>query len=123
MAKILVADDEADVRELVKYALERDQHQVLETSSGSETLELLKKETVDLLILDVMLPGMDGYTLQLQLAQDKKTRFIPVIVLTALHPSKSMFAKFSQVREFVPKPFDPMELAGLVQRTLASPVK
>jgi CheY-like chemotaxis protein len=123
MARILVADDEADVRQLCRDVLERSGHQIVEAATGAETLDFLKSDTADLVILDVMLPGVDGYTIQLEMAKDEKTRRIPVIVLTALHPTKAMFAKFAQVREFVMKPFDPTELGRLVEKVLAAPVK
>lgn len=123
MANILVADDEAEVRQLVRYALEKGGHQVFETTTGTDAAAFLKSNPVDLLVLDVMLPGMDGYTLQMQLAQDPKTRDIPVVVITASQPAKGMFAKFPQVREALLKPFDPTELSSKVDKILAATKK
>ena len=118
MATILVADDEPGIRELVCRTLEKQGHQMLETEDGPGTLTLLRQRPVDLLILDVMLPGMDGYEVQLQLCQEEKTKDIPVIILTALHPSKSLFTKFTQVKEFIAKPFEPELLAESVAHIL-----
>jgi len=119
MARILVADDEVVVRDLLRYGLEREGHEVLEAGTGPQALDTLKKNPVDLLVLDVMLPGMDGYTLQLEMAQDEKTKGVPVIILTALHPTKTLFSKFAQVKAFVAKPFDPTEMSRLVGQVLA----
>lgn len=60
--KILIADDEPEIRELLRLYLEKEGYQVLESANGIETLELLKKESVDLLVLDIMMPGMDGFS-------------------------------------------------------------
>ena len=70
MATILLAEDDASTREIARIVLERGGHAVLEASSGTEALALLKKENVDLLLLDIMLPGLDGHSLLLQLAED-----------------------------------------------------
>jgi CheY-like chemotaxis protein len=119
MAKILVADDEHVVRDLIRYGLEQEGHEVLEAGTGPEAINVLKKTRVDLLILDVMLTGMDGYSVQLALAQDPKMQKIPVIVITALQTTKKLFAKFPQVKGFMPKPFDPPELSRLVSEVLS----
>lgn len=123
MAKILIADDEMSVRELLRFALERDGHEVLEAATGLSTLAALKKNnsSIDLLVLDVMLPGMDGYGLQMEMAQDPALREIPVVVLTAVRPLKNLFQKFDQVKSFVMKPFDPVEFARTVKTLLSAP--
>jgi CheY-like chemotaxis protein len=121
MAKVLVADDDADIRQLVRELLEKNKHQVFETATGSDTLEFLKAKPADLLVLDVMMPGMDGYALQMQLAQDPKTRNIPVVVISALKPAEGMFAKFPQVRGFLLKPFEPGEFLKTVDSLLKAP--
>jgi CheY-like chemotaxis protein len=118
MAKILVAEDESDIRELIRHVLMADGHEVRECASGPEALAALEKESVDLLLLDVMLPGMDGHTLQLRLSQAERTRSLPVIVLSALGFAKDMFAKFPQVREFIVKPFHTDDLLAAVRRVL-----
>jgi two-component system alkaline phosphatase synthesis response regulator PhoP len=122
LAKILIADDELSVRELLRFALERDGHQIIESATGLSTLDALKKnKPIDLLVLDVMLPGMDGYALQMEIAQDPDLSRIPVIVLTAVRPLRNMFEKFGQVKSFIMKPFDPVELAQNVKALLAAP--
>lgn len=104
--KILIADDEEEIIELLRCTLEPAGYQVKSISYGTTLLSLLKTENPDLLILDVLLPGMDGYSLQLQLAQEESTRDMPVIVLTALPAARSLFEKFPQVKAFINKPFD-----------------
>jgi CheY-like chemotaxis protein len=124
MAKILIADDEVSVRELIRFALERDGHEIIEAGTGPATLQALKTQMpIDLLILDVMLPGIDGYTLQLDMAQDPVLKEIPVIVVTAVHPIKNMFRKFPQVKSFITKPFDPTELSQLIKSLLETSQK
>src|SRR3989338_709202 len=97
MAKILVADDEPTVLQFCAFALERDKHTVLTAETGPETLGKLMAEKPDLLLLDVMLPGMDGYTLQLRMSENEALFKVPVIIMTALKPALSLFSKFAQV--------------------------
>jgi len=114
MATILVADDDNDIREMVRFALEKSGHRILEAETGAQTLELLQKAPVDLLILDVMMPGMDGHEVQLQMSKDEKLQKIPVVVISAMQVTRNMFLKFPQVRKFVPKPFDPFDLSKII---------
>jgi CheY-like chemotaxis protein len=104
--KIVVADDEEEIIELLKFALEPQGYAVEGVSHGAHLLPRLKLDRPDLLILDVLLPGIDGYSLQLQMAQDAATRDIPVIIITALPASRSLFEKFEQVKGFINKPFN-----------------
>lgn len=107
MAKtVVVADDEDEIVELLRTALESHGYTVLSTSHGAKLPELIKSSRPDLLLLDVLLPGLDGYSLQLQFAQDETTRHLPVIVITALPAARTLFEKFEQVKLFMHKPFD-----------------
>ena len=118
MAKILIADDEPDVLELCKIALQKKKHTISTAETGLLALEKLKREKPDLLILDVMLPDMDGYTVQLQMSQDQSLSHIPVIIITALKPALELFDKFDQVSTFLPKPFQTKDLIEAVDRAL-----
>lgn len=121
MAKtIIVADDEEEIVELLRMALEAQGYAVVATSQGAKLPELIKLHKPDLLLLDVLLPGLDGYSLQLQIAQDEATRHIPVIVITALPAARSLFEKFEQVKLFVNKPFDTDELSAHIKEILGS---
>ena len=75
----------------------------------------------DLVILEVMIPGIDGYSLQMKLAAEPETSKIPVIVLTALEPAKALFQKFPQVVDFMTKPFKTEDLLDVVRRVLVPP--
>ncbi|OGR93793.1 MAG: hypothetical protein A2V88_05235 [Elusimicrobia bacterium RBG_16_66_12] len=66
-------------------------------------------------MLDVMLPGVDGYSLQVKISQDPATKDLPIVVLTALEPSRTLFQKFPQVVGFMTKPFKPEDLLKTVQ--------
>ena len=119
MAKILVADDEPTILQFCVFALEREKHTVTTADTGPDTYVKLKDEKPDLLILDVMLPGMDGYTLQLQMSEDESLFRIPVIVVSALKPALSLFAKFAQVSSFLAKPFPAEDLITAVNKALS----
>lgn len=118
MPKILIADDEPEVVQFCTFVLEKQKHAVLSAGTGPKTMETLKQEKPDLLILDVMLPGMDGYTVQLQMAQESELANIPVVIITALKPAKGLFDKFSQVKGFLGKPFQAEELLDAVNQAL-----
>ena len=118
MAKILVADDEPTVLHFCSVALEREGHVVVTAQTGPETLEKLKKEKPDLLVLDVMLPGMDGYTLQLHMSEDERFFRTPVVVISALKSSLGLFGKFAQVSSTIPKPFLAEDLVNAVNVAL-----
>ncbi len=121
MATILIADDESDIRDYARSVLERNGHRVLEAASGPAALSALAVEKPDLLLLDVMLPGMDGHTLQMHLSSDERLKKLPVIVVTALDFTQEMFAKFPQVRGFLAKPFTPVQLDQAVRQVVPTP--
>jgi two-component system alkaline phosphatase synthesis response regulator PhoP len=119
MAKILVADDEICVQGLMRDILEAESHQVLTVSNGSDVIPTLKKERPDLLILDVMMPGVDGFSLQDTISKDPELSRIPVIVATAQHSFLQMFKKFRQVTGMLRKPFKNEELIATVKDVLS----
>ena len=119
MAKrILVIDDESDMLNLIRYTLEHVGYEVTTCDNGRDAWDALLKTKPDLLLLDVMLPGVDGYSLQLKISQDDATKNVPIIVLTALEPSKTLFQKFSQVRGFMTKPFRTDALVEAVEKAI-----
>lgn len=120
MAKILIADDEPDIIQFCEFALREGKHTIVPAYSGPQTLEKLRKEKPDILILDIMLPGMDGYTIQLHMAQDETLSHIPVIVISALKPALGLFDKFEQVSTFLSKPFHAEDLVRAVDDILNS---
>lgn len=116
--KILVIDDEPEMLNLVRFTLERAGYEVSTCDNGRQAWDTIIKTSPDLLILDVMLPGIDGYSLQIKISQDESTKNIPIIVLTALEPSKTLFQKFSQVAGFMTKPFKTEALLETVQKAI-----
>ena len=117
--KILVVDDDPEISSLVQYTLESLGHQVKICDNGREVLEVLHSYKPELLVLDVMLPGMDGYSLTAQIAEDAELNKMPIIVLSALEPSRTMFQRFSQVAGFLTKPFNTDDLTEAVKNGLA----
>jgi DNA-binding response OmpR family regulator len=93
-------------------------HQVRICDNGREVLDVLHSYKPDLLILDVMLPGIDGYSLANQITENAETRRMPIIVLSALEPSRTMFQKFSQVKAFLTKPFNTDDLMESIKTAL-----
>jgi len=83
MKTILVVDDEQEIRELEKKKLEKYDYKVITASSGEETLEVCKTTKPDLIILDIAMPGLDGYAVAIQLKKAKATENIPIIFITA----------------------------------------
>ncbi len=116
--KVLIIDDEPEMLKMISYALEKAGFKTATCDSGKQALAAISSHKPDLLILDVMLPGIDGYSLGQQIAGNPETKGIPVIVLTALEPSKPLFQKFSQVVAFMTKPCNIDELVSQVQKAV-----
>ena len=116
MATVLVVDDEPIVREVVIRYLEREGHTTLETGHGDRARELLEQQTPDLVVLDVMLPGMDG----LELCRWIRARSdLPVILLTARGEEADRIVGLELgADDYVTKPFSPRELAARVRTVL-----
>lgn len=115
MGRVLVVDDEADVLLLCRLNLQQRGHEVLEASEGNRALELARDRHPDVIVLDLMLPGMTGYEVLETLKQDEQTSHIPILVLTA----KSLRADRDRshglgAADFLTKPFLPTELCELV---------
>jgi len=120
MAKILVVDDERETAQLVAIILEKEGHQVVQAHSGPEALDVLHRAlTPDLILSDVTMPDMDGYTFVSQLQAEEGTRDIPVVMLTGRDGMKETFQLFTNVLDFISKPFDAKELRTRVQSALA----
>ena len=113
-----MVDDDLEISSLVQYTLESMGHQVKLCDNGREVMDMIRSYKPDLLILDVMLPGIDGYSLANLITEDAETRQLPIIVLSALEPSRTMFQKFSQVAAFLTKPFNTDDLMEAVKTAL-----
>ena len=108
MAKesILVVEDEDDIRELLRYNLAKEGYQVTGSASGEEALKAVKAARPDLLVLDLMLPGMDGLEVCRSLKQDPQTRNLPIVMLTAKGEEADIVAGLELgADDYVTKPF------------------
>jgi two-component system alkaline phosphatase synthesis response regulator PhoP len=126
MAKehILVVDDEEDILELVRFNLAREGYDMFCTTSGEEALEIARKEHPDLLVLDLMLPGIDGLEVTKILKNDVKTRDIPIIMLTAKGEEADIVTGLELgADDYVTKPFSPRVLVARVRAALRRKVK
>jgi two-component system alkaline phosphatase synthesis response regulator PhoP len=121
MAKILVVDDDKSIVELLRHLLSRDGNTVCVAYDGRAGLSAARTEKPDMIILDVMMPEIDGITVSGILFQDPAMRLIPVLILTAKGSARGMLELLPNVRLYMDKPFDPPELIKNVQRLLAVP--
>ena len=116
---ILVVDDEEDVLELVRYNLDRSGYRVETASSGEEALAKARRKLPDLVILDLMLPGMDGLEVCKRLKNNVKTEGLPIIVLTAKGEETDVVTGLELgADDYVTKPFSPKVLIARVRRIL-----
>jgi DNA-binding response OmpR family regulator len=117
---VLVIDDEQSIRMLCRVNLAASGMEVLEAANGDEGLELARSERPDLVLLDVMMPGRDGWTVARALADDPETREIPIIFLTARADAadRRLGQRLGGVG-YVVKPFDPVYIGELVEDVLA----
>jgi len=121
MAKehILVVDDEADIRELVEYNLAKEGYKVACAATGEEALKKARAGAPGLIILDLMLPGMDGLEVCRTLKGDTKTRGIPIVMLTAKGEESDIVAGLELgAADYVTKPFSPRVLVARVRAVL-----
>jgi len=117
--KILVVDDEEDILELVKYNLEREGFQITCAESGEKALKSTRHERPDLIVLDLMLPGIDGLEVARQLKQDQKTAGIPVVMLTAKGEEADIVTGLELgADDYVTKPFSPRVLIARIKAVL-----
>jgi len=120
MTKVLVIDDEAPIRLLCRVNLEAERMEVLEAADGPNGLELARSDRPDVILLDVMMPGLDGWRVAEQLLMDPATSGIPIIFLTARAEFRDR-ARGLDIGgvDYVTKPFNPLELAPLVEDVIA----
>jgi DNA-binding response OmpR family regulator len=119
MARILVVDDDKDIFEVVKYVAAQDGHEILHAVNGRQGLERAIADKPELIILDIMMPEMDGLTLNTHLASEMATKNIPVLILTAKGRMREMFSAAANVRGYMDKPFEPSELQVQIKTILA----
>jgi DNA-binding response OmpR family regulator len=119
VTKVLVIDDEAPIRLLCRVNLEAEKIDVLEAADGEAGLELARAELPDVILLDVMMPGLDGWQVAERLFDDEGTSEIPIIFLTARAElrDRARGLELGGV-DYITKPFNPTELAAVVEGLL-----
>ena len=121
MARIAVIDDEESVRRLLQLVLELAEHEVLLAEDGVQGLDMIRHQHPDLIVLDVMMPSMDGLTMLKQLHAEEKAQGIPVLVLTAATLSAVAVELLrSGADQVMTKPFDPAKVVAAVNDLLAA---
>lgn len=115
--KILACDDERHIVRLIQVNLERAGYTVVSAFDGTEALKKVEADKPDLIVLDVMMPKMDGFEVLKRLQANPETRDIPIIMLTAKAQDADVFRGWSSgVSAYLTKPFNPLELLTFVKR-------
>jgi DNA-binding response OmpR family regulator len=117
---ILCVEDEPEMIDLIRLILARKGFEVIGAAGGVEGLRLIRSEQPDLVLLDLMMPDMDGWEVYQQIKANESTRSIPVIVVTAKAQSidKVLGLHIAKVDDYIAKPFSPQDLMASVERVL-----
>jgi DNA-binding response OmpR family regulator len=121
--KVVCIEDEPEMIDLFKLILSRKGFEVYGARGGREGLEIIHQHTPDLVMLDLMMPDMDGWEVYQQLKADEATKNIPVIIVTAKAQNidKVLGLHIAKVDDYIAKPFSPKELVDSVERILNPP--
>ncbi len=119
MAKILIVDDDPSIVELLQFLLNREGHTLSIARDGQAGLTMAQQTNPDLIVLDVMMPEMDGMTVSATLFQNPVTRRTPILILTAKGHARGILGLVPNVSVYMDKPFEPEELLRNVRRLLA----
>ena len=122
MKCILCVEDEPEMIDLIRLILGRRGFDVKGAAGGVEGLKMIRQEMPDLVLLDLMMPDMDGWEVYQQMKADEKTKSIPVIVVTAKAQSidRVLGLNIAKVDDYIAKPFSPQDLMNSVERVLKS---
>jgi len=120
--QILCIEDEPEMIDLIRLILGRRGFEVVGATGGKEGLEKVRQQPPDLVLLDLMMPDMDGWEVYQQMKADEKTRDIPVIVVTAKAQSidKVLGLHIAKVDDYIAKPFSPQDLLNSVEKVLGA---
>ena len=118
MKTVMFVDDEDDVRESVKLLLQKWGYKALVADSGYDCLKKLKIEKPDLILLDIMMPGMDGWDTCAKIKADKKTESIPIVFLTAKNDPISTSMGRIASSDYITKPFDINDLKKRIESAI-----
>jgi len=119
--RVVYVEDEQEMIDLVRLILGRKGYEVIGANGGREGLSLIQSEIPDLVLLDLMMPDMDGWDVYQQMKADEKTRQIPVIIVTAKAQNidKVLGLHIAKVEDYIAKPFSPIELIQSVEKILS----
>ena len=117
--KVLVADDDKNIINIIRYSLDSDKFEVLEAANGKEALGMVFSRSPDMLILDIMMPEMDGYMVCEELTEHDSTKNLPIIILSAkASVDDKVKAMGLGIDDYMVKPFDPRELEARIKMRL-----
>ena len=120
--KIVLAEDEPQIARLIEFKLKKEGYDVTWRENGEEALKAIKADKPDLILLDIMMPVMDGYEVLRRLKEDENLGDIPVIMLTARAQEKDVVKGIDMgAEDYITKPFQPAELLARVKRILGKP--
>ena len=119
--KIVYVEDELEMIDLVKLILSRKGYEVIGAAGGREGLDTIREVIPDLVLLDLMMPDIEGWDVYQQMRAEEATRNIPVIVVTAKAQNidKVLGLHIAKVNDYISKPFSPQDLVASVERVLA----
>ena len=115
--KILIVDDEPELVNLIRLRLEANGYEVIDASNGEEGLKKVEEERPDIILLDIMMPKKDGYTLMRELKRKEATKSIPIIALTGKPKMKDLF-EIEGIKDYIVKPFEDEDLLLRIKRAL-----
>jgi len=119
MAKILIVEDDPTTVQLIEFLLKKNNFEVLIAYNGVEALQISKKEKSDLILMDVMMPKMDGIEAIEKLKKDENTRDIPIVILSALGQEMDVMRGLQAgASGYIVKPFSPKELLDEIEAKL-----
>jgi two-component system response regulator VicR len=118
--KIVYVEDELEMIDLVKLILSRKGYEVIGAAGGREGLDTIREVVPDLVLLDLMMPDIEGWDVYQQIRADETTKHIPVIVVTAKAQNidKVLGLHIAKVNDYISKPFSPQDLVASVERVL-----
>ncbi len=114
---ILVVEDQEDNRQIIRDLLSATDYEIVEAGSGEEALEAVAKQRPDLILMDIQLPGIDGYEMTRRIKADPALRSIPIIAVTSYALSGEE-ARAAGCDEYVPKPYSPRQLLAKIRQYL-----
>ncbi len=120
MTKILLVDDEPDIVIVSKMVLEKEGYEVIVAKNGEQCMNMLEKDRPDLILLDIMLPGLDGWEICKKIKKDATTKDIPVVMFTVRVSEKSVerSLEYAHADAQIGKPFETVELLNTVRHLL-----